>query len=392
MLNEDRKMKLKLLVRDLIRIKSLSGEEGELVKYLEKAMEFFSFQFIDIDKVGNIVGGIKGKKPGKKVLLDAHLDTVPAEDKENWERDPFIGEIGDDKIFGRGASDMKGSIAAMLCAIAFFREDYGEEFSGEIYFSGTILEEFLEGVAARKVSEKVNPDWVIIGEASDLKINIGQRGRAEVVLETFGRPAHSSHPQFGHNAVYDMLRIIERINTFRPSQHPLLGEGILELTDIISEPYPGTSVVHSYCRATFDRRILPGEDKETIFGQIEEILAGVDVLELGFSIPVLERPTWRGSTLIAEQFLLPWMIERDHPLVMLAREGLGKQGLDSELGHYSFCTNGSHYAGEENIPTIGFGPSRENLAHIDNEYIEIEQLELGCRGYYGLLQSLCKTD
>jgi len=392
MLTEERKTKLKLLARDLISIKSLSGEEGELVNYLKKAMEFFSFQSVNIDELGNISGGIKGKKPGKKVLLDAHLDTVPAEDKDKWEKDPFAAYIREGRIYGRGASDMKGSLAAMLCAAAFFKEDYGENFSGEIYISGTVLEEFLEGVAARKISEKINPDFVIIGEASDLKINTGQRGRAEVVIETFGRPAHSSHPQYGHNAVYDMMKIIERIKIFQPSKHPLLGEGILELTDIISEPYPGTSVVPSYCRATFDRRLLPGEDREIVLRQIEELLAEVDVLEWGISIPVLERPTWRGTILNAEQFLLPWEINPDHPLVEMAKKGLEKQGIEARLGYYSFCTNGSHYAGEEKIPTIGFGPSCETLAHIDNEYIEIDQLEQGCRGYYGLLQSLCEAN
>lgn len=392
MLNEDRKIKLSLLAKDLVSVKSLSGEEGELVNYIKKVMEFFSFQSIEIDEVGNITGGIKGKEPGKRVLLDAHLDTVPAEDTDKWANNPFTGDIRDGRIYGRGASDMKGALAAMLCAVSFFREDYGDDFSGEIFISGTVLEEFLEGVAARKVSEKVSPDFVIIGEASDLKINTGQRGRAEVVLETFGRPAHSSHPEYGHNAVYDMMRIIERIKSFKPSNHPLLGEGILELTDIISEPYPGASVVPSYCRATFDRRLLPGEDREAVLGQIEELLTGVDVLEWGISLPVLERPTWSGTTLRAEQFLLPWEINRDHPLVEMAKKGLEKQGVEGHLGHYSFCTNGSHYAGEENIPTIGFGPSRETLAHIDNEYIEIDQLEKGCRGYYGLLQSLCGVE
>jgi len=82
-------------------------------------------------------------------------------------------------------------------------------------------------------------------------------------------------------------------------------------------------------------------------------------------------------------------MDEEHFLVKKARQGVARQGLGTKIGHYSFCSNGSHYAGEAGIPTIGFGPSRENLAHIDNEYIEIEELEKGCRGYYGILQSLC---
>lgn len=284
---------------------------------------------------------------------------------------------------------MKGSLAAMLCAVSFFRADYGCDFAGEITVSGTVLEEFLEGVAAREVSSQLQPDLIIIGEATDLKINIGQRGRAEIVIATRGQSAHSSSPEQGHNAVYDMMTVIGEIRGLERPLHPLLGEGILELTDIKSEPYPGASVVPSRCRASFDRRLLAGETREEVLEELQGVLGRQKGMHWELEIPVLEKETWKGATLQAEQFFPPWIMDEEHFLVKKARQGVARQRLETKIGHYSFCTNGSHYAGEAGIPTIGFGPSRENLAHIDNEYIEIEELEKGCRGYYGILQSLC---
>ena len=106
-------------------------------------------------------------------------------------------------------------------------------------------EECFEGVAARSVSELVKPDYVVIGEASLCNLKIGQRGRAEIVVETFGVPAHSANPEKGINAVYAMCRVVEAIHGLHSPEDPTLGKGILELTDIKSEPYPGASVVPS---------------------------------------------------------------------------------------------------------------------------------------------------
>lgn len=136
-----------------------------------------------------------------------------------------------------------------------------------------VHEECFEGIAARLVSERYKPDYVIIGEASELNLKIGQRGRAEIVVETFGKPAHSANPQAGINAVYKMAQLIDKIRTITPPTHPVLGHGILELTDIKSSPYPGASVVPDYCRATYDRRLLVGETKESVIAPLESALA-----------------------------------------------------------------------------------------------------------------------
>ncbi|HCU07557.1 MAG TPA: YgeY family selenium metabolism-linked hydrolase, partial [Clostridiales bacterium] len=235
--------KLIALCQSLIRAGTLSGEEGPVANLLIQFFRENDFDDIRTDAYGNVIACIKGNRPGKKLLFDAHMDTVPVSDPSVWTVDPWGGEIKDGRLYGRGATDMKGSLAAMMCAAAAFAGDTQKDFPGEIYIAGVVHEECFEGIASREISKSVKPDYVVIGEASDLNLKIGQRGRAEIVVETFGKPAHSANPEKGLNAVYKMADVIKAIKTLIPTEHPVLGKGILELTDIKSSPYPGASVV-----------------------------------------------------------------------------------------------------------------------------------------------------
>lgn len=386
MLNEKRKEIIIEICQELIRAGSSSGDEKEAVKTAKKFMEEFTFDEIIIDEYGSLIGRIKGSSSGKKILLDGHLDTV-AVDQTRWSHNPFQAEIKNDKIYGRGSSDMKGALTAMLAAAVFFAED--NEFKGDIYLSFTVFEELFEGVAARKISDYVEPDYVIIGEASSLKIMRGQRGRAEIVVETEGISSHSSSPEVGHNAVYDMVELIEEIKKLEIKEDQFLGKGLMELTDIISFPYPGASVIPSKCRATYDRRLLAGENKKEILEPVKRIIKKLE-LKAEVFLAEAEAECWTGNIIKAEKFFPAWILDVEHPLLKKAVKGLTEAGIEAEVSHYSFCTNGSHYAGEKKIPTIGFGPSDEKLAHIDDEYIELEQLYKAAAGYYFIIKEILK--
>ncbi|MCI8854743.1 MAG: YgeY family selenium metabolism-linked hydrolase, partial [Lachnospiraceae bacterium] len=272
MMDKAREEQVIALCQEMIRQRSYSGQEAGVVEVLSQKMKELGFDDVKVDRYGNIIGCIKGTKPGKKILFDGHIDTVPVTEEKEWEYPPFAAEIHDGKIYGRGTSDMKGAVAAMTCAAACFAKDTKKDFAGEIYVAGVVHEECFEGVAAREISKAVEPDYVVIGEASQLNLKIGQRGRAEIVIETFGKPCHSANPEKGINAVYKMAKVIEAIRTLVPTHHPVLGDGILELTDVKSAPYPGASVVPEYCRATYDRRLLVGETKESVLAPIQELL------------------------------------------------------------------------------------------------------------------------
>ena len=394
MLENKRQEDVIALCRKLIQAKSYSGGEDKVSAAIKEAMTEKGFDEITIDKYGNIIGCIKGKRPGKKILFDGHIDTVPVTDETVWEFPPFGAEIHDGKIYGRGTSDMKGSVAAFICAAANYAEDTGRDFPGEIYVAGVVHEECFEGVAAREISSFVKPDYVVIGEASQLNLKIGQRGRAEIVVETFGKPCHSANPEKGINSVYKMAKVIEAIRTLEPTHHPVLGDGILELTDIKSSPYPGASVVPEYCRATYDRRLLVGETKESVLAPIQELLdklmAEDPELKVKASYAVGKEMCYTGNQIEGERFFPGWLYDEDADFVQAVYGQLKDMGFDPAISQYNFCTNGSHYAGEAGIKTIGLGPSRENLAHTVNEHIEIDQLCKVTECYYGTMKALLK--
>ncbi len=378
--------------QEAIRIPSPSGHEENVAKLMKQKMEEYGFDEVKIDRNGSVYGLIHGKRPGKTVLMDGHIDNVDVIDEEQWKHKPWGAEICDGKMYGRGTSDMKGSVTAMISAAAHFAEDTGRDFAGTVACSCTVHEECFEGVSSREITKAVKPDFVIIGEATSSTVKIGQRGRAEVVVETQGVSCHSSNPEKGVNAVYMMQPVLEEIRKIVPNEHPILGKGILELTDIISYPYPGASVVPSLCRATFDRRTLVGENEEVILGQVQEAInrakARVPGLQARTYLAEGEEKCWTGETIRAKRYFPAWVIDENSEFVQKAVAGLKEAGIETSISHFAFCTNGSHFCGEEGIPTIGYGPSLESLAHVRDEYIEIDQLTRACRGFESILKKL----
>ena len=394
MLTQEEKQDVIDLCRELVRAKSYSGQEDLVVSALKAYMQRNNFDEIFVDKYGSIVGCIHGKRPGPKILYDGHIDTVPVPDPSKWKHDPFGAAMVDGKIYGRGTSDMKGAVAAMAAAAAKVARDSKRDFSGSIYVAGVVHEECFEGIAAREISSRVKPDIVVIGEASELNLKIGQRGRAEIVVETFGVPAHSASPHMGVNAVFSMMKLVEELDKLPPPSHPVLGPGVAVLTDIISTPYPGASVVPSHCRATYDRRLLVGETMESVIAPFKEVIARLEAADPKFKASVSfasgKEMCHTGIAIEGERFFPGWLFEEKEDYIQKALKGIRSVGIDPEITHYSFCTNGSHYAGEAGIKTLGFGPSLETLAHTDDEYIEEAQLLAVMDGYAAMSVELLR--
>lgn len=359
-----------------------------MARLLEAEMKDRGFDTVWVDDVGNVIGKVTGQKSGKSLLLDGHMDTIVVTDTGQWRHDPFGGEIEEGAIYGRGAADMKGALAAMVEAGAYWAK-HREELAGSLYITGSVSEELVEGPALAHVLGSLKPDFVVIGEASNLDLNIGQRGRAEILLQTLGVPAHSSSPHLGINAVKKMARALQILAEVNLGGDELLGPAILEVTDIISTPYPGISVLPDRCQATLDRRLLPEEDEASVVEQISSILAQEKSRDKDFRFEVeiakADFVTYSGYRIQSSKFAPAWKFPMRHPLVKMAYAGLKKAGLEPKFSAYSFCTNGSASAGRLGIPTVGFGPGRESEAHTIDEYLEISSLVMAAKGYIGLI-------
>ncbi|MDF2921222.1 MAG: hypothetical protein K0R57_136 [Paenibacillaceae bacterium] len=368
--------------QQVIRAQSLSGQEQEAAALIKAKMQELQFDEVWIDAYGSVIGKVNGTGEGTSILFDGHIDTVPVNSPEKWSHDPFGAELADGRMYGRGTTDMKAALCAAIFAVGRLVQEAkqaGRKPMGDIYISGTVFEEVFEGVALGKVMEAVQPDCVVIMESTALRVNIGQRGRAEINITAHGRSAHSANPDVGINAVYEINPVISGLMELEPTSHPQLGKGISVVTDIISSPYPGASVVPDLCRLTIDRRLLVYEDEELVLEQYRQLLYGKKNCTV--EIAEAELVCYTGSRLGGRRFFPAWLMEADHALVRAAQTALQDLGQIPELSVYSFCTNGSYSAGVARVPTIGYGPSYEHIAHIADEYIELDQLLQAAKGY-----------
>ena len=392
MISESSKQTVTQLCRDLIGKESLSGQESQAVECMKSAFRAMQFSDILTDSYGSVVGCIRGNRPGPCILFDAHIDTVPVEGAQDWTHPPFAGEIEQGKLYGRGASDMKGALAAMSVAAAAFAAANNGDFAGSICVAAVVCEELFEGLGARSVSGMIQPDFVVIGEASEMNLKIGQRGRAEVVVETTGIPAHSANPQKGVNAVTSMRKLLDEIDKLTPPHSDSLGDGILVLTDLISRPYPGSSVLPKLCEATFDRRLLTGETAESVLAPIQAIIDQLSAADPQFRARTYLREgsiaCYTGASIEATRFFPAWEAIKEADYVQATFSALRGVNPDTQLSAYSFCTNGSYYAGEAGIKTIGYGPSLESLAHTTDEYISLNALYESVEGYQAIMHAL----
>jgi putative selenium metabolism hydrolase len=370
---------LETFALSLVGTPSLSGEEGAVAGLVDAEMRRLGYA-VEIDELGNVVGTLDAG-PGPCVLFDAHMDTVGVTDPSAWSVDP-AGELRDGRLYGRGAMDMKGPLAAVIHGAAA-----AERSGGRIVVSASIAEEMVEGFATVAVAERVHPDVAVICEATQRRVAIGQRGRAELIVEVHGKPTHSSRPDLGVNAVEAMADVLRAARELELPTHPALGPAILVPTDIASRPFPALSVVPDQCTVTFDRRTLPGERLEDV---IEPLRAAVEaaVAPHGATGTVtigLDRfDSYTGAPVEAPNFAAAWFIDAGTAPASTALAALG-----AEPTHWAFCTNGSGTAAL-GIPTIGFGPGDETLAHRVDEYLELDELEAGARDYATLAAVLTR--
>ena len=392
MLGSDHREFLFSMLRDLIRTPSPSGREAACAQLVQKYMQQLGFSSISSDIYGNVTGRLKFGS-GPVLLMDSHLDHAGVSDAERWRHYPFGGDLAEGKIWGRGALDNKGALAAMLMA-AHLSAKSPKSLRGTLYFGGSVYNKLMEGVSSEGLVDSCRPDYVLIGEASDHYLMHGQRGRAELLIETRGRAALTAMPQWGVNAVDKMMLIVAELNRLRRTlpRHPILGEVIMEVTEIYSSPYIEVNVTPNKCRVRCDRRFPVGETKEDILARIRGVMAEMSAADPGFEADITlankEYRCYTGVTIATDAFWPAWLLPPKHPLVLAAENGLAAAGLTPQKSTYPFSTNASYYAGVLGLPTIGFGPRPISAYHQVDESIALPDLEELCRAYYGIIRSV----
>lgn len=370
--------------RELVRAESLAGREGAAAAVAEAWMRRLGYEDVHVDAYGSVVGRIVGTAgSGPHIHLDGHLDTVPATALEQWTHPPYGGELADGKIWGRGATDMKGIVAAMICAAASLPR---EQIRGTISMSASVAEEEFEGAALNAILERARPDLVIVGEPTNLQAGTAQKGRAGVQVVTYGTPAHSAAPHKGDNAVYRMMDVTHRLRAVVAPEDALLGTGLMELVEIVSAPYPGTSIVPDRCTVRWDRRLVRGETREGVLNALQAAVADLSRVEIRYLN--VRMPCYTGALLQGEDFHPAWELPLEHPLAQAALGAIAAVGLEPRTWAVPFCTNASGSYGKLGIPSIVIGPGDPEGIHVIDEHIAVDQLLLGAALYADMLRRL----
>ncbi len=369
---------------DLIRIRSYTGQEGAAVERTLAELRAIGCDEVWTDSAGNALGRIGH---GSHVILyDAHLDTNEVADEREWPHPPLEPVVEGDTMFGLGASDCKGGVAAIVYGAAILKALDAEvgalrRTPISVVVMGATLEEDAEGFALRSLVERdgLRPEVVLLAEATDLTLRRGQRGRCEVRVRTEGRAAHASQPHLGENAILKMLPVIaalEAMNGCLPTD-PVFGQGNQVVT-MIEGPHTPNSVP-AWCEVTVDRRLVPGETAESVLAGIRAV---VEPLGATATIPIQPVLAHTGLRLDGPAFYPGWLLPEGDPLLAVGKATCrALWGAEPAVGVWRFSTDGAYSAGAAGIPTLGFGPQEEQYVHAADDQVNLTELRKATEFY-----------
>lgn len=367
--------------QSLVQIQSYSGKEEKVIRAVEARMRQLGYDEVSLDSMGNLLGRI-GNGP-KTIMFDSHLDTVEVKDERNWDYPPFDGIIAAGSLHGRGSVDMKSAAAASVYAAANAKM-MGWLEDKTVYVSCTVFEEDCDGENLKHLFKERNlePGFVVICEPSNNLITLGHKGKAQISIKTQGVSAHGSAPEKGHNAIYEMAEIIQRVENLNNELMKKEGMHGTVVMSRISSLSASLNAVPSECEVYLDRRLVPGETREQVIQEMDGLVAGKKAT---WQVGTLVRNSWTGMQIVYEPFHLAWKIELDHALAQAAISAYEQcYGVEpSKFDYWDFSTNAVTPV-SMGIPCIGFGPGEYKLAHMVNENCKVHQIIEACN-FYALL-------
>lgn len=384
-LTNDRQEEIIRFTQEMVRCPGYSGQEAETAAVVAQEMKKLGYDHVEVDRWGNVIGTIRGTRPGPTIIFDGHMDVVPIGTPELWEHEPYGGEISDGKIWGRGTNDMKGGLAACLCAAAFVDR---ANIAGTILATASVAEELMVGRGFGKILEEHKADAVITCEPTGVnQLAVAGVGRSTVEMTVHGLAAHSSQPHLGDNAIYRAMDASERIRKMPRRQDPLFDRDVIELVEIKSKPSPGNGNVPNYCSVLWECRLLPGETRESFLDRFRAALKDFDGVEkVTLEIGRIAVDCYTGERLDYEDFLNAWSMPPDEPLRKLVEQALIQMGIQFKPIVFRGCTNVSITAGSMGIPSLIYGPGKLDLAHKPNEYLDIDELLLSAKVYGRIIE------
>jgi putative selenium metabolism hydrolase len=366
--------------RKLIQIPSPSGQEKEIAQAVAQEMRRVGFDRVKTDSLANVLGTLKGKSPHARLLLNGHIDHAEAGSMKNAHSGKIIMRDGRRVIWGRGACDMKGAVAAMVYAGKAVKES-GVKLKTSALVTAVSLEEEGRGEGIKRLlgKEKIKADMAISGEATNLQVNLGHRGKLEFDVLVKGKTTHGSTPSLGINAIFQMKKFIDKLETaYRLPVDPFFGDCTVTAIDITASPGRLTPIVPDRCNLVVDRRYLPSESSESVKKELEALIAQLKKAD----------PRFEAEVTLAKDFP-PYYCDPKEEVVNLLQGARKKVlGEDGKFQAWRFGVDGSfiHRAG---IPCAGLGPGNEDLAHTPEDYVPVDDIIQSAKIYAQLILDAC---
>lgn len=377
------------IAKNLVAIeghKAVDQKESEVAMHIKNILDNEGIES-ELDEIEenrpNVYGRISGKEKVLELMFNGHIDTVPG---FTMDYEPFKPFIKDGKLYGRGSADMKGGIAAMLCAMIAIKRS-NKDLSKDLMFAGVIDEEECSKGTEHLIKNKIIPKFAVIGEPTDLNVSIAHKGMEWIEVVFHGRSTHGSRPHEGINAVYaasefNRLVFSEFMPELAKRKFDLIGNGTINVGIIKGGDDP--NIVPDKCTVQIDRRWLPSETLESVYKEIEE-LAQRAVNTVGGSFEINEMREFTASMINT-----PHSIDKDHRLVTEALDSVKNiTGKSQEAIGFPAWSDAALLSNNADSKCIILGPGNINQAHANDEFCDIDQIVHATEIYFDLIKKFC---
>lgn len=379
------------LTKEMVEIKSYSfmeNQEEEISKYI---LDFFTENGITSYRTEIVPGRyntfaiLKGEdsENNPSLLLTGHMDTVPAYDF----KEAFTAREDADYLYGRGSCDMKGALAAMMCAMVNIKES-GTKLKGDLIFCGAADEE--EAGIGTEILIKTGPEatYAVIGEPTKLEIALGHKGLEWIEISFKGKKVHGGAQKDGVNAIMMAGRFLHKLETeylpkLEKRTHPVLGTATLNIGTITGGDQPST--VADKCSIRLDRRCLTDETIAQVYEELQAICDELHEEDPKFEAEI--RDVFNGETMPH----IPFCTDENSPLVKAAENALGREGMTPVLTCFPAWSDAGFMNALTKSECIVLGPGDLSVAHSIHEKISKKQLLTAVSVYEEMTREICKT-
>ncbi|MGH2533886.1 MAG: M20 family metallopeptidase [Thermomicrobiales bacterium] len=357
--------------RRLIQTPSLPGDESAIARLTAEKLKQLRYDDVWIDRVGNVIGAIRGSGDGPSVQFNAHLDHVAPGDPSLWPHPPYEGVIDGDILYGRGASDVKGAMAAQVYLAAVMNEARPRP-AGDVLFAGVVMEE-VGGLGSDALASETPTTYAVLAEATKNQVNRGHRGRVLIHVTFTGFSAHASAPDRARNPHFAAARFLLSIEHLPMVPDTTFGGSSVAPT-LTGVDQTSANVTPAVVDLFLDWRNVPEESTELILAKVRPLVehAAGEVDGVSGAVEAVGR---RVISYTGVEAIMPptqgYETPADHALVRESRAALVRAlGRPVEVGAWTFATDGGHL-NRYGITTIGFAPGEERFAHTIHDQISL---------------------